>query len=279
MLRWPQLEMQMRLLLPLFLVVGLISCGDKSTDSADDTTATEPEGDDTGYTPDCGDDDEAFVGFADDDSDGFGDTTKRLAQCEPLPEGYSDVSGDCDDANPETYPGADEICDGQDNDCNGATDEEPVNPRTFYFDEDLDGFGRNDMTHTDCNNIEGYVPFGDDCDDTNPDVNPGKDELCSTVGIDDDCNGVTDDLEAIDALTFFPDVDADGHGDMFSTVQSCIQPEGTLTTASDCDDTDATVHIDAEEVCDDVDNNCNAAIDEGLDCSEDTGDADDTGVE
>ena len=267
----------MRFLLHLSLMVGLISCGDKSADSADDDTTTEPEGDDTGYTPDCGDDDDAYVGFADDDGDGFGDNTKRLAQCDPLPEGYSDLSGDCNDDNPETHPGADELCDGQDNDCDGATDEDPVNPRTFYFDEDLDGFGRNDTTHTDCNNIEGYVPFGDDCDDANPAINPGQDELCSTVGVDDNCNGVFDERDAIDSLTFFPDADEDGHGDMFSTIQSCVQPEGALTSASDCDDANPTVYIDAEEVCDGVDNNCNAAIDEGLDCSEDTGGSDDTG--
>ena len=47
---------------------------------------------------------------------------------------------DCDDTNALSYPGADEICDESDNNCNGEIDEEPIDGTPFYGDADLDGF-------------------------------------------------------------------------------------------------------------------------------------------
>jgi TolB protein len=85
---------------------------------------------------------------------------------EPAPldgdnDGYSPPE-DCRDNDPEINPGAEEVCDGIDNNCDGSVDE--------WFDKDNDGF-------TTC---EG------DCDDTNPDIHPGAEEPCGT---DDNCDG------------------------------------------------------------------------------------------
>jgi lectin-like protein/putative metal-binding protein len=71
--------------------------------------------------------------------------------------------------------------------------------------------------------------------------------------------GVGDDAACATPQTFFEDHDGDGHGDMALSVQACTQPAGTVTVGDDCDDTDATRHPGATDVCDGVDNDCSAA--------------------
>ena len=63
--------------------------------------------------------------FADLDGDGFGWADDAIDACDAPPE-YVDDATDCDDDDPETYPGADEYCNGVDNDCDGVIDEEAV---------------------------------------------------------------------------------------------------------------------------------------------------------
>src|ERR1043165_3477945 len=70
---------------------------------------------------------------------------------------------------------------------------------------------------------------------------------------------VGDDASCATPQTFFEDHDGDGHGDMALSVQACTQPAGTVTVGDDCDDTDATRHPGATDVCDGVDNDCSAA--------------------
>ncbi len=66
--------------------------------------------------------------WRDDDGDGVGGGAGRVDSCEP-PEGYVVETGDCDDADASVYPGAVELCDGLDNDCNGTVDDaEDTNP-------------------------------------------------------------------------------------------------------------------------------------------------------
>jgi len=100
----------------------------------------------------------------------------------------SDV--DCDDNNPDVFPGAEEICDGLDNDCNGQVDEFQTF-LSWWIDSDGDGFGEGPMESriVDCAQPEGYVQNYDDCDDTNPDINPNADEIPNN-GIDEDCDGM-----------------------------------------------------------------------------------------
>ncbi len=70
--------------------------------------------------------------YIDNDGDGYGDPTTAVLACDP-PGGYVAFGGDCDDANAAVHPGADEICDGFDNDCNTAIDQADV-PVEFLCD-------------------------------------------------------------------------------------------------------------------------------------------------
>jgi hypothetical protein len=76
--------------------------------------------------------------------------------------------------------------------------------------------------------------------------------------------------------TYFADVDGDGQGDPESTlVTSCVPPKGVIDNDTDCDDKRAESNIDAAESCDQLDNDCDMRVDEGLTCgaSQTTADA------
>lgn len=73
------------------------------------------------------------------------------------------------------------------------------------------------------------------------------------------CNGYAD---AGLRSTFYRDTDGDGFGDPYDTRSECSQPDGYVENESDCDDTNASVHPEAEEICDGIDNNCDGATDE-----------------
>jgi hypothetical protein len=130
------------------------------------------------------------VGYLDVDGDGYGTAADRITVCDTLPEGYARSSDDCDDDDTGVYPDADELCDGTDNDCDAATDEDAIDQRTYYFDNDQDGYGDNDLSIVSCNLPDGYVIFGDDCDDSEPTLSPGELETCD--GIDNNCDGIID---------------------------------------------------------------------------------------
>ncbi|MCB0763740.1 MAG: S8 family serine peptidase, partial [Flavobacteriales bacterium] len=65
--------------------------------------------------------DNDFVWYTDGDGDGFGAVGSEVVQC-AQPPGTVAVGGDCNDSDPAIFPGANEVCDGQDNDCNGVVD-------------------------------------------------------------------------------------------------------------------------------------------------------------
>ena len=96
-----------------------------------------------------------------------------------------------------------------------------------------------------------------DCDDAEPRMYPGADESCD--GLDNDCDGLTD--EGVVPAWFF-DEDADGFG-AGDPVLNCVQPANYIPTSGDCDDGDPSVNPDGVEVCDEVDQDCDDAIDEG----------------
>lgn len=130
----------------------------------------------------------------------------------------------------------------------------------WYGDSDNDGYGETADRFDGCTPPTGYVSAGGDCDDSNTAINPGASELCSTVGVDDDCDGAADEDDAADANVFYDDDDADGYGDTSTGATSCTQPSGTVTVAGDCDDTADDVNPAQEEICGNaVDEDCDGA--------------------
>ena len=168
-------------------------------------------------------------------------------------DGY-DTRSDCDDSDADINPAADELCDGIDNDCDREIDEEAVDGTSFYVDADADTFGDPSTETVACESERSdWVENGDDCDDANADAFPGNSEVCD--GADNDCDGEVDN-EALDAGTYYSDVDGDSYGDPESSVLSC-DGEGLSENDLDCDDTEALVNPGETEVCNDgVDNDC-----------------------
>ncbi len=160
-----------------------------------------------------------------------------IVTCDDLDDdGFADATcggDDCDDANRDNHPGAQELCDGWDNNCDGATDE--------GFDLDADGFFV-------CGEVLDCCDAGDEnamgCSETTAaSMYPGAVEECGD-GVDQDCNGA--DLECN-----CPDADHDGADD-------------ATCGGDDCDDSDPTVHPDAVETCNEVDDDCDGYTDEGV---------------
>jgi hypothetical protein len=202
--------------------------------------------------------------YVDADGDGFGADLGVIDTClVAAPAGYVTNNFDCDDQNPAIYPNATEICDGIDNDCNSLADD-GLTFFTHYTDGDGDGFGDATAPISTCINQApvGYVDNGLDCDDGNPDINPGAAEMCD--GIDNNCNGMAD--ENLEIFTYYRDQDGDQFGGQDLLITSCQTgiPAGYAGNNADCDDTNPEIFPGAPELCDDLDNNCDGAIDENL---------------
>ena len=214
---------------------------------------------------------------ADEDGDGYVACTAWVGTDEAIIDG-----DDCDDTNDEVYPGAEEICDGELNDCEdsrGLDSEET--------DDDGDGY-------VDCDEWKGNdrdIEDGADCDDADPTAYPGAEELCDGVlndctgdgvpddEIDDDGDGYVDcdtweglaslgagDCDDTNEDTYpgaaefeptlcTPDADDDGYGDSLAT--------GEVDAGTDCDDDDADTHPYTAEVCEDdyqIDSDCDGSV-------------------
>ncbi len=144
------------------------------------------------------------------------------------------AADDCDDSDPEIHPGAEELCDGVDNDCDGETDVGATDATIWYADTDGDGWGDANSTSSACEVPEGYGSDASDCDDSAAAVNPDAAETCD--GVDNDCDGRVDGENAVDADTWYTDLDGDGFGGADSAVLSCSEPAGFISDGTDCDD-------------------------------------------
>jgi hypothetical protein len=194
----------------------------------------------------------------DDDSDGFCDALLNVVGAPSVcPSG----GGDCNDNAISVFPGAQDLCGNEvDDDCNGATDDVGVQP--WYPDADTDGAGGASGSVVACQAPAGYVANALDCDDAKPLVSPAAAEACN--GLDDNCNGETDEAEAAGCGNFFVDQDGDGFGPALSTAQCLCGPTASHPTAKsgDCNDAAATIAPDATETCNLVDDDCDGATDE-----------------
>lgn len=132
--------------------------------------------------------------YEDADGDGYGGGAASLSCQEPVSgkPWYVDGGPDCDDSDPATYPGADELCDLADNDCDTAVDESAIDQSTWYQDYDVDTYGDVSVSTDSCTQPSGYVADATDCDDTDGAIHPGAMEICDN-GIDEDCTLVADD--------------------------------------------------------------------------------------
>ncbi|MFN7143361.1 MAG: putative metal-binding motif-containing protein, partial [Myxococcota bacterium] len=170
-----------------------------------------------------------------------------LAGCEwvrlPVDDAVYDADGDgytslddCDDFNENVHPGAEEACNGVDNDCSGS-EEDAADAGLWYPDLDGDGYGDPGAALRACEVPLGYTDLAWDCDDGDASVNPGA--------VEGDCGDARD--YNCDGLPSSWDSDLDGS-------PGC----------EDCDDADPTTFPGATETCDGRDEDCDGEVDEGL---------------
>ncbi len=174
----------------------------------------------------------------DDDGDGFCDGAIPLVGAS---KACKSGGGDCNDGDSAIHPGAIDVCDDVDNDCNATVDDS--------CDGDSDGFC--DAKKATLGKPATCPQGGGDCNDAAAAIHPGAIDVCDDL--DNDCSGVTDDA-----------CDVDGDGYCAAEKTTLGQPATCPNGGADCNDGDKTVHPTASETCNGVDDDCNAVTDEGV---------------
>jgi len=124
--------------------------------------------------------------------------------------------------------GGTEICDGEDNDCNGMVDEE------FDTGDCTVGTGACEATGT-------YECVSEKKAECSAEPGEGAQETCGD-DVDNDCDGDTDEDDGSKTMTWYADEDGDGFGDPNDTEEVCSQPSGYVSKEGDCDDSDGSVY-------------------------------------
>ncbi len=188
--------------------------------------------------------------YQDADSDLYGNATVSTLAC-TQPSGYVSDDTDCNDGNALINPGAIEVCNGVDDNCNTQIDEGVQN--TYYQDWDSDTYGNVSVTTLACSQPSGYVTDDTDCDDSSASIYPGALEVCN--GVDDNCNTQIDENVT---YPYYADTDGDGYGDAANSTQACSQPMGYVSDDTDCNDHDPATYPGATETPNDgIDQDCN----------------------
>ena len=219
-------------------------------DDCDDTDANRFPGnreicDPLHHDEDC---DPTTHGGVDADADGYED-----ARC----CNASACGNDCNDGNASAHPGATEVCNTIDDDCDAMIDEGVTT--AVYVDADHDGHGASGsaVLHR-CATSGGYSVDATDCLDSDFTVSPGNPELCDHI--DNDCDTVID--EDTQIVAWYRDVDGDGFGSAASGItSSCTRPTGYSRARSDCDDTTPARSPAAPELCNAIYDDCNGVAD------------------
>jgi len=163
-----------------------------------------------GIDNDCGAPVKGGLAVPPDEVDGDGD---GFVTCAPWTgtDVAIDGGGDCDDGDPGSFPGADEVCDDADNDCDGVDDDGEGLYTMVYDDADADGYGDPGVYLMGCP-VDGWVDNSLDCA-PNDSYLPG---------------------------VFATDGDGDGYGDPDGTMTdvTCSPPSSAVDDATDCDDAD-----------------------------------------
>ncbi len=166
---------------------------------------------------------------------------------------------DCNDEDASIYPGAEEVCDEVDQDCDDVADNGVQ--LTVYTDSDGDGYGDPALASAFCTLESGYSDNDLDCNDADAAISPDAVEICDEL--DNDCNELVDDDDTpTDPLTWYADSDGDGYGNALSTEDACVQPSDHVDDSSDCDDGDEAIFPGAlETLGDSKDGDCDGEVD------------------
>ena len=214
---------------------SLGSCGGSDCDDTDATVYPSATELCDGQDNDC--DGSLDASETDDDSDGYVECTEDSGGWDgSTTPGFED----CDDTDDTIYPSATELCDGQDNDCDGSVPSDET-------DDDGDGYAECTEDSGGWDGDSSVTGF-EDCDDTDDSIYPSATELCD--GQDNDCNSSVPSDEVDD--------DLDGYVDC--TLDSAGWDGASISGGDDCDDTDSTVYPTAPDLCDGLDNDCDGSL-------------------